>query len=592
MGKNSTMNGHLVGTLGGDGHILSGLLAPSGVARCEQRRLVAAVEGIPVWRDSVLADLARRHGHARALLEGYHRHGKAVLQYLQGGFAVALGDETAGLVLLATDRTGTVPVYHAGTGSGLAFGSRADEVARQPGVDHALHPQALYDYLYFHVVPGPETVYRGVKRLQPGECLLWQAGKSRIEHYWVMEYREEGAQGDPAQWREHFRELVRDAVRRCVDTDVPVGAFLSGGTDSSTVSGMLGQVRGMPVRTYSIGFDAPGYDEMDYARLVSRHFGTEHHEYYVTADDVVAGVPQVAAYFDQPFANASAVPAYYCARMAREDGIGRLLAGDGGDELFGGNYRYAKQQMFAWYGRVPGFLRQYAAEPLLLDTALGRLGPLRKLGNYVRQARLPMPERMETYNLLDRLGPERVFTDEHLARVDRGVPMELLRETYHGAHAGHMLNRMLAVDMRFTLADSDLPKVSGACGLADIEVSFPFLDEDLMEFAAQLPPREKVKGTRLRHLFKEALRDFLPPEILVKKKQGFGLPFGLWLVEHSGLRELTGDSLSSLKQRGIIRPEFIDELLHQHHAEHVAYYGTMVWTLLMLEQWLTAHEQG
>jgi asparagine synthase (glutamine-hydrolysing) len=431
-----------------------------------------------------------------------------------------------------------------------------------------------------------------VKRLQPGECLHWQSGKLRIESYWVMEYREEGAQGDPAQWRERFRELVRDAVRQRADTDVPVGAFLSGGTDSSTVSGMLGQVQGVPARTYSIGFDAPGYDEMEYARLASRHFGTDHHEYYVTADDVVAGVPRVAAYFDQPFANASAVPTYYCARMAREDGVGRLLAGDGGDELFGGNYRYAKQQMFAWYGQLPEVLRRYGIEPLLLDTALGTLGPMRKLGNYVRQARLPMPERMETYNLLDRLGPERVLSDEYLARVDQGMPMRLLRETYHGAHAGHMLNRMLAVDMRFTLADSDLPKVTGACGLAGIEVAFPFLDEGLMVFAANLPPREKVKGTRLRHLFKEALRDFLPPEILAKKKQGFGLPFGLWLAEHPGLRELTGDSLSSLKQRGIIRPEFIDDLLQQHHAEHAAYYGTMVWTLLMLEQWLAAREQG
>jgi asparagine synthase (glutamine-hydrolysing) len=200
-----------------------------------------------------------------------------------------------------------------------------------------------------------------------------------------------------------------------------------------------------------------------------------------------------------------------------------------------------------------------------------------------------MPERMETYNLLDRLGPERILSDDYLARINRGMPMTLLRETYHGAHAGHMLNRMLAVDMRFTLADSDLPKVTGACDLAGIEVAFPFLDEPLMEFAAALPPHEKVRGTRLRHLFKEALREFLPAEILTKKKQGFGLPFGLWLVEHRGLRELTGDSLASLKGRGMVRPEFIDELLGRYQDEHAAYYGTMVWTLLMLEQWLAAH---
>ncbi len=192
-----------------------------------------------------------------------------------------------------------------------------------------------------------------------------------------------------------------------------------------------------------------------------------------------------------------------------------------------------------------------------------------------------MPERMETYNLLDRLGPRRVLTDAAMARVDTGVPMQLLRETYHGARAGHMLNRMLAVDMRFTLADSDLPKVTGACGLAGMEVDFPFLDDDLVAFSALLPPREKVRGTRLRYLFKEALRGFLPDEVLTKKKQGFGLPFGVWLVEHPGLREFTHDSLTSLKRRDLVRPEFIDELLSNRHAEHAAYYGTMVWVLLI-----------
>lgn len=583
---------HLFGSLGLCTDMRSGWQAPGGVARCEQRQLVAALEGVPVWQDGDLARLAQLHGQAQALLEGYHRHGDQVLHMIHGGFALAIQDGTANCMLLATDRTGIVPLFHATTTDGLVFGSRAGQVAAQAGVDGTLNPQALYDYLYFHVVPGPESVYSGVRRLQPGECLRWQAGKARLEPYWTMEYREEGLEGSPAEWRERFRELVRDAVRRRTNGRLKVGAFLSGGTDSSTVSGMLGQVLEAPAPTYSIGFDAPGYDEMEYARLVARHFGTAHHEYYVTAEDVVAGVPRVAAQFDQPFANASAVPAYYCARMAKEDGIERLLAGDGGDELFGGNYRYAKQQMFAWYGRMPGILRSGMVEPLLLGSPLGRMGPLRKLGNYVRQARLPMPERMETYNLLDRLGPERILSDDYLARIDRGVPMELLRETYHGAHAGHMLNRMLAVDMRFTLADSDLPKVTGACDLAGMEVAFPFLDEPLMEFAATLPPREKVRGTRLRHLFKEALRDFLPAEILTKKKQGFGLPFGLWLVEHSGLRDLTGDSLSNLKRRGIVRPEFIDELLGRHQAEHAAYYGTMVWTLLMLEQWLAARENN
>ncbi len=566
-------------------------LAADHLAQCPQRQLTVALQGLPLWQDAGLATLAQQQGHAVALLEGYHRHGAEVLQHLNGGFALAVHDIVKDCTMLACDRSGIVPLYHAVSGEGLAVGTRADQVAAQPGVDGGLHPQALYDYLYFHVVPGPETIYSGVRRLQPGECLMWQAGRARIEPYWEMEYREEGLEGSPAEWRQHFLELVRGAVCRRIIGGVNVGAFLSGGTDSSTVSGMLSQLREEPARTYSIGFDAPGYDEMEYARLVARHFGTDHHEYYVTAEDVVAAVPQIAAHFDQPFANASAVPTYYCARMAKEDGIERLLAGDGGDELFGGNYRYAKQQMFSWYERVPAALRRLAVEPVLLRTPIGSSGPARKLVSYIQQAALPMPERMESYNLLDRLGPQRILTDAAMARIDTGAPLQLLRETYHGAHAGHILNRMLAVDMRFTLADSDLPKVTGACGLAGVEVDFPFLDDDLVDFSARLPTREKVRGTRLRHLFKEALRGFLPDEVLTKKKQGFGLPFGLWLVEHPGLRELTHDSLASLKQRDLVRPGFIDELLGRHREEHAAYYGTMIWTLLMLEQWITERER-
>jgi asparagine synthase (glutamine-hydrolysing) len=366
---------HLFGLLGQARDRLSGLQAPGSVARCERRRLVAALEGVPVWPDGELAALARQQGHAQALLEAYARHGADVLRHVLGGFALAIQDDGADRVLLATDRTGIVPLFHGATADGLVFGSRADQVAAHPEVDDGLNPQALYDYLYFHVVPGPETVYGGVRRLQPGECLHWEAGRGRIEPYWTMEYREEGLAGTPAEWREGFLDLVRDAVRRRASGDVQVGAFLSGGTDSSTVSGMLGQVLDAPARTYSIGFDAPGYDEMEYARLVARHFGTEHHEYYVTAEDVVAGVPRVAAHFDQPFANASAVPAYYCARMAREDGIERLLAGDGGDELFGGNYRYAKQQMFAWYGRVPGLVATRHDRAPAAGFTPGRHGP-------------------------------------------------------------------------------------------------------------------------------------------------------------------------------------------------------------------------
>ena len=231
---------HLFGQLQPRGRTVE--LAADNLAQCPQRQLTVALQGLPQWQDAELATLARQQGHAQALLEGYHRHGTQVLQYLHGGFALAIHDIGNESDLLATDRSGIVPLFHASNGGGLVFGSRADQVAAQPGVDGGLHPQALYDYLYFHVVPGPETIFAGVRRLQPGECLHWRAGQARIEPYWMMEYREDGLDGSPSEWRGRFLDLVREGVHRRADGGVKVGAFLSGGTDSSTVTGMLSQL--------------------------------------------------------------------------------------------------------------------------------------------------------------------------------------------------------------------------------------------------------------------------------------------------------------------------------------------------------------
>jgi asparagine synthase (glutamine-hydrolysing) len=329
---------------------------------------------------------------------------------------------------------------------------------------------------------------------------------------------------------------------------------------------------------------------MHYARIAARHFSTDHHEYYVTPDDVVEAIPKIASIFDQPFGNASAIPAYYCARMAKADGLDMLLGGDGGDELFGGNERYAKQYIFSLYDKVPAFLRNNILSPLFLsippDTA-PRLA--RKARSYVAQATVPMPHRMETYNLLVRYGLENVFSQEFLAQVDPGHPSVLIEQAYRDTDASSLINRMLAFDWRFTLADNDLPKVVQACHLASMEVAFPLINDELTAFSAQLMPQQKLKGTQLRYFFKKALRGFLPDEIITKQKHGFGLPFGVWLQSHKPLKEIAADSLSDLKSRHIIRTDFIDKLLNQHLHEHAGYHGTMVWLLMMMEYWYKQH---
>jgi asparagine synthase (glutamine-hydrolysing) len=423
-----------------------------------------------------------------------------------------------------------------------------------------------------------------VHRLPPAHCAWLEDGRLTVAPYWTAQFHE--SHGQPIErLAAEFRRCLRDSVAAQLDGSKPA-CFLSGGTDSSTVAGMIGQVAGRPAATYSIGFEAEGYDEMQYARIAAKRFRTEHHEYYVTPDDLVRSVPAVAAHYDQPFGNSSALPAFYCAQMARADGVTRLLAGDGGDELFGGNMRYAKQRVFGWYERVPAALRGRLVEPALERTPLGRMPLGRKGRSYIEQAKVPLPERMQMYNLLLRSGIEQVLCPDFLAQVDTTDPMRRQRAVWQQVEGASPLNSMLAFDWRYTLAESDLPKVCGSAGLAGVGVGFPFLDASMVEFSMRLPTDYKLKGLKLRWFFKEALRGFLPDEIIHKKKQGFGLPFGVWANRHPALHRLASDSLHSLGERGVVRPEFIKALLEQHLPAHPGYYGEMVWILMMLEQWL------
>ncbi|TFW30673.1 asparagine synthetase B family protein [Massilia horti] len=546
--------------------------------------LLVALWGRPRLRDARLAEQAAREGLARTLADAWRGAPQELCASLDGTFALCIVDEAKGSALLAVDRMGEVPLAWRLAGETLVFGSSNDAIHRHPATPARLDPQGIYNYVYFHMVPSPGTVYRDVRRLLPGEYLLYKNGEVQTGSYWRMRYEEHNARPFP-ELKEQFLAALRTGVREAAG-DSAVGAFLSGGTDSSTVAGILTEVSGRPAKTYSIGFEAQGYDEMEFARIASRHFGTEHHEYYVTPDDVVAAIPQVASAFDQPFGNASALPAYYCARLARADGIERMLGGDGGDELFGGNERYSKQHIFARYERVPGLLRKGLLEPAVFNFPGGRhIKLVRKARSYIEQASVPMPARLETYNLLDRYGAAAVFTDEFLADVDPGRPLVSLADTYGRSEAGSLINRMLELDMKITLADNDLPKVVKACELAGVEVAFPFLNDAIVAFSAGLTPRQKLNGTQLRWFFKEALRGFLPDEIITKQKHGFGLPFGVWLQQHKPLQQLASDSLTDLKARGIVRPAFVDELVGQHLREHAGYHGTMVWVLMMLEQW-------
>lgn len=507
---------------------------------------------------------------------------------LRGRFCAVSIDLERHCVTLVTDRFGVLPVCWARDETVLAFSDRADAVPSQ--AVRRLDMQSIFNYVYFHVIPAPRTIFSGVQRLGPAQVLYCSASDTKPASTWKPEFSRVRRSPAPDLTR-RFISLLERAVER--EAGLPeVGAFLSGGTDSSTVAGMLCRVRGRSVPTFSIGFDAAGYDEMAYARLAARHFGTDHHEYYVTPRDLCDNIAQTAAHFDQPFGNSSVLPAFRCAGLAAESGIRKLLAGDGGDELFGGNTRYAKQKLFNAYWFLPRTVRAAVVEPLFGTRAARRLPGVRKLASYVAQARIPMPERTETYNLLNRFGTANVFTAHVLRSVDAAEPGRLQTEVYEQHADASFVDRMLAFDWRFTLVDNDLPKVTHAAHLAGLNVGFPLLDDDIVDLSLELGASDKVRGLKLRHFFKTALRGFLPPEIISKRKHGFGLPVGPWLVSDADFRHLACDSLAALVERGIINGALVDDLFSSRLAQHAGYYGEMVWILMMLEQWLRRRAPG
>lgn len=487
-----------------------------------------------------------------------------------------------GKVYFATDRFSLNSLCYRIADDQIVIAERADELA---GSNDNFDPQALYDYLYFHMIPAPRTVFKNVFRLPAGHYGLFENGKLTIARWWKPHFVE-SRRAPLGELKAEFQHILRDTVRGRI-VDGVTGCFLSGGTDSSTVAGLIREVTGLPVKAFSIGFEAAGYDEMEYARIAANHFGAEHHEYYVTPEDLVRSIPAVAAFYDQPFGNSSVVPAFYCAKVAREAGLTRILAGDGGDELFGGNTRYAKQRVFDAYTHIPGVVRQGFLEPLFNSSSLlGKVPVVKKAVSYIEQASVPMPDRMQMYNLLVRLGLNQVLTSEFLTQISPEDTLRQQRETYNSGDGKALVNRMLWYDWKYTLADNDLPKVVGATSLAGIEVGFPLLDDRLLDFSLSLDPELKLKGLTLRWFFKEALKDFLPPQIIAKKKHGFGLPFGVWVVNHPGLRALALESLDSLSKERIVRAEFLDRLVRILLPQHPGYYGELVWILMMLAQWL------
>ncbi|WIT11337.1 asparagine synthase C-terminal domain-containing protein [Paucibacter sediminis] len=540
--------------------------------------------GQPRFDTADMRRLAAERGPASAWMHLLQQAPQQALARVGGDFALAT-DLPSGESVMAVDRFAIHTLCYRVVNGQLRWAMDAKQLA---DADTPLDPQAIFDYLYFHCIPSPRTIYRGIYRVPPGHLAIFRQGQLTLQPYWRAAF-EERAPTSLAVHKAQFMELLSEAVRQQLDGS-QAACFLSGGTDSSSVAGMLARHAGKDTLAYSIGFDAEGYDEMAYAKLAAQHFGVQHRAYYVTPADLVEGIPEMARHLDQPFGNSSVLPAYYCAKLAKAEGVSKLLAGDGGDELYGGNARYATQRLFGFYGRVPGAMRRWLIEPMVGNAVLAQVPLIRKGGSYVRQAKQPMPDRLQNYNLIMRVGPEQVLTPGLLQQLDTSLPLAHQRQAWESAQAPcSELNRELAFDWRYTLGESDLPKVRAATALAGLNVGFPMLDQALLDFSLHLPSDYKLRGNKLRWFFKEALKDFLPHEIISKRKQGFGLPFGVWTTRDPALQKLARRSLEALVQRGLVRGDYVHTLLDEQLPAYPGYYGEMVWILMMLEQWLEHH---
>ncbi|NOQ64811.1 MAG: asparagine synthase [Methyloprofundus sp.] len=529
---------------------------------------------------------------ASDIIRSYKKSGASFLESKSVEQAVVIIDPALKTLILATDPIGLTSLYYAETDKGLVFGTTADSIIHHPEVKSDISAQSVYDYVYFHHCPSPNTIYQQVKKLEGGQALIYQDGKIQLKYYWQPDFQETMPRSAAEMGEELQQKLISSVKTLSVGED-STGAFLSGGLDSSSIAGALSKVYPNKAKTFSMGFPVDGYDEIEYANVAVAQFKTRQHEYYLTPEDTVKAIPSIAAYYDEPFGNSSALAAYYCAKVAKENGISVILGGDGGDEIFAGNERYAQQIVFGYYQQVPKFVSA-SMEGFLnhMPESLAKQKLFFKAKRYIDQANTPLPDRLQDYNFLHRHAGNEVFQEDFLAQIDTAQPLNILRETYNRPEQASSLNRMLFTDWKSTLHDNDLVKVNKMCEMAGVTVRYPLLSKEIIDLSCQIPTADKLESKALRKFYKQAMQGFLPEKILNKPKHGFGLPFGIWLKDYQPLKELAYDSINSLKKRAYFKEEFLDNAVKMHQSIHAAYYGELIWILMMLELWFQGKENS
>ncbi|MDA0747447.1 MAG: asparagine synthase (glutamine-hydrolyzing) [bacterium] len=518
------------------------------------------------------------HSDTETILHLFEDMGADCVQPLNGMFAFAIHNAQDNSVLLARDRLGIKPLYYASTGNSFVFASEIKALLVHPDISRDIDPIALDQYLTYKYIPAPRTIFKQIRKLPPGHLLTWKDGRFRTAPYWKLSFQ-------PAQHRpeqeisEDLLERLKKSVQLQMISDVPLGALLSGGIDSSLIVALMSQLSDRPVKTFSIGFEERSYNELQHARTIAKKFNTEHHE-QIVRPDVADLFERLVTHFDEPFADSSAIPTYLVSRHAREH-VTVALSGTGADELFAGYERYWAIPLYRAYGHLPGPLRS------ALHTTFRHLPAGHKKRGLVTRAQKfldtasanPIERHQQVLTLFSRTEREALYTG--------AVPDELddpLTERFHASDADSDLNRLLDVDTGTLLAEDYLTKDDRMSMAASLELRVPFLDHTLVEFAASLPPGLKLRGLTTKYILKKSASDLLPKNILRRPKHGFEIPVASWLANE--LRGHVQDLILSPQalSRGLFTSKSLETLVQTHSSGH-SNLSRQLWALMALELW-------
>lgn len=519
-----------------------------------------------------------------AIIHAYDRYGSDCPKYLRGMFAFAIWDRRTQELFLARDRVGKKPLLYAQLNNQLVFGSEFSALLLHPDISRDIEPQALDQYMSFMCVPAPLTAYRAIRKLEPGHSLRWRTGNIKIERYWQPDFSRK-VKLTEAEAGERTIEILRDAVRVRLMSEVPLGAFLSGGLDSSAVVALMSEESSAPVKTFSIGFEEQDFSELHHARRVAEHLGADHHE-FIVRPDAMEVLPILVDHYGEPYADSSAIPTYYVARETRKH-VTVALNGDGGDESFAGYERYAAMRLAEKYYRLPGVVRERMLEQLvgLIPTSETRRSRVRDAKRFLKAASLPRVERyLRWVSSFDTQTKSELYSANFRQEIGGTSAKDVLEPWFARANGSGIVDAALLADIMTYLPNDLLVKVDIATMAVSLEARSPFLDHLVIEFAASLPEPMKLRGITTKYLLKRALRRLLPAENVQRRKMGFGVPIGHWF--RGKLEPFLRSTLLSEKAlgRGLFVPETVKQLI-ESHTRGEKDYSSQLWTLLMLELW-------